>query len=158
MILTKYCVLQALYTIKLWRSKHFYQPAGYLGPLWSTLPSIHEPDVFGDWFGCHVYTGHGRNVRGQCAVYGATDGNRKCKKLALQWRPDERDGVSNHRRPDCLLNCLFRRRSQATSKLCVTGPCEGNPPVTCGFPSQRASNTENVSIWWRHHEIDGKCR
>ena len=28
---------------------------------------------------------------------------------------------------------------------------EGNPPVTGGFPSQRASNTENISIWWRHH-------
>ena len=23
--------------------------------------------------------------------------------------------------------------------------------VTRGFPSQRASNAENVSIWWRHH-------
>ena len=33
--------------------------------------------------------------------------------------------------------------------LSVTGLCEGNPPVTGGFPSQRASNTENVSIWWR---------
>ena len=21
------------------------------------------------------------------------------------------------------------------------------------FPAQRASNAENVSIWWRHHEI-----
>ena len=29
--------------------------------------------------------------------------------------------------------------------------CEGNPPVTGGFPSQRASNAENASIWWRHH-------
>ena len=25
----------------------------------------------------------------------------------------------------------------------------GIPPVTGGFPSQRASNAENVSIWWR---------
>ena len=25
-------------------------------------------------------------------------------------------------------------------------------PVTHGFPSQRASNAENVSIWWRHHD------
>ena len=25
------------------------------------------------------------------------------------------------------------------------------PPVTSGYPSQRASNTENVSIWWRRH-------
>ena len=23
--------------------------------------------------------------------------------------------------------------------------------MTDGFPSQRASNAENVSIWWRHH-------
>ena len=34
----------------------------------------------------------------------------------------------------------------------VTGLCEGNPPVAGGFPSQRASNAENVSIWWRHHD------
>ena len=27
----------------------------------------------------------------------------------------------------------------------------GNPPVTDGFPSQRASNAENVSTWWHHH-------
>ena len=53
---------------------------------------------------------------------------------------------------DCLLNRLFRRWSKKTSKLLVTGLCKGNPPVTSGFPSQRASNTENVSIWWRHHE------
>ena len=25
--------------------------------------------------------------------------------------------------------------------------------MTGGFPSQRASNAENVSIWWRHHEL-----
>ena len=30
------------------------------------------------------------------------------------------------------------------------GLCEGNPPVTDGFPWQMASNAENVSIWWRH--------
>ena len=29
--------------------------------------------------------------------------------------------------------------------------CAGNSPVTGEFPAQRASNTENVSIWWRHH-------
>ena len=38
-----------------------------------------------------------------------------------------------------------------TSKLGVTGLCEGNLSVTGAFPSQRASNTENISIWWRHH-------
>ena len=33
----------------------------------------------------------------------------------------------------------------------VTGHCAGNSPLTGEFPAQRASNTENVSIWWRHH-------
>ena len=45
-----------------------------------------------------------------------------------------------------------RRRSKKTSKLCVTGLCVGNSPVTGEFPAQRASNAENVSIWWRHHD------
>ena len=52
---------------------------------------------------------------------------------------------------DCLLNSLFRRRSNKTSKLRVTSYYEENPPLTVGFPSQRASNAENVSIWWHHH-------
>ena len=26
-------------------------------------------------------------------------------------------------------------------------------PATGGFPPQRASNAENVSIWWRHHAV-----
>ena len=38
-----------------------------------------------------------------------------------------------------------------TSKLPITGLCEGNSPVTGEFPSQRSSNTEHASIWWRHH-------
>ena len=46
----------------------------------------------------------------------------------------------------------WRRRSKNTSKLHVTGLCEGNSPVTDEFPAQRASNAENVSIWWRHHD------
>ena len=70
---------------------------------------------------------------------------------ALQWRNNEHDSVSNHQPHDCLLNRLFRRRSKKTSKLRVTGLCEGNSPVTDDFPTQRVSNAENVSIWWRHH-------
>ena len=49
--------------------------------------------------------------------------------------------------------CLFRCRSNKTSKLCVTGLCAGNSPGTGEFPAQMASNAGNVSIWWRHHEI-----
>ena len=45
-----------------------------------------------------------------------------------------------------------RRRSKKTSKLRTTGLCAGNSPVTGEFLAQRASNAENVSIWWRHRE------
>ena len=45
-----------------------------------------------------------------------------------------------------------RRKSKKTSKLRVTGLCVGNSPETGEFPAQRASNAENVSIWWRRHE------
>ena len=71
---------------------------------------------------------------------------------SLHWRHNGRDGVSNHHLHDCLLNRLFRRRSKKTSKLRVTGLCAGNSSVTSEFPAQRASNAENVSIWWRHHD------
>ena len=72
---------------------------------------------------------------------------------ALQWFHNERNGHSNHQHHNCLFNRLFRCRSKKTSKLRVAGPCDGNSPVTSEFPAQRASNAENVSIWWRHHGL-----
>ena len=71
--------------------------------------------------------------------------------VSLQWRHNVRDGVWNHQPLDCLLNCLFRCRSKKTPKLRATGLCEGNSPVTGEFPTKRDSDTENISIWWRHH-------
>ena len=61
------------------------------------------------------------------------------RQYASQWRHNGRDGVSNHPRPDYLLNRLFKRRSKKTSKLRLTGLCEGNLPVTNEFPSQRVN-------------------
>ena len=55
-----------------------------------------------------------------------------------QWRHNGRDCVSNHQPHNCLLNRLFRCRSKKTSKLRVTGRCEGNSPATGEFPAQRA--------------------
>ena len=52
------------------------------------------------------------------------------KETTSQWRHNEFDGVSNHGRLGCLLNRLFRDRSKKSSKLRVTGLCEGNSPVT----------------------------
>ena len=51
----------------------------------------------------------------------------------LQWRNNEHDGVS----------IVCSGADKKTSKLHVTGLCEGNPP---GFPSQRASKAEMFSF------------
>ena len=72
------------------------------------------------------------------------------RQVALRWCHNGRDSVSNHQHRYCLLKRLFRRKSKKTSKLRVTGLCAGNSPGTGEFPAQRASNAENVSIWWRH--------
>ena len=49
---------------------------------------------------------------------------------ALRWRHNGHDSVSNHQPHHCLLNRLFGCRSKKTSKLRVTGLCEGNSPRT----------------------------
>ena len=77
--------------------------------------------------------------------------------FACQWSPNERYGVWSHRCLVCSLSRLFRRIWNKTSKLRVTGLCEGNSPVTGEFPAQRASNAENVSNLWRHHGMLRHC-
>ena len=81
-----------------------------------------------------------------------------CEQSSLQWRRNEHHGVSNPQPHDCLLNHIFRRRSKKTSKLRLTGLCAGNSPGTGEFPAQRASNAENVSIFWRHHVMTVKYK
>ena len=51
-----------------------------------------------------------------------------CYVSALQWRHNGRDGVSNHQRLHCLLNCWFSRRFKKNKniKLRVTGLCVGH--------------------------------
>ena len=72
---------------------------------------------------------------------------------SLLWCHNGHGSVSNHQPHDCLLNRLFRPRSKKISKLSVTGLCAGTSPGTGAFLAQMASNAENVSIWWRHHDI-----
>ena len=69
--------------------------------------------------------------------------------MTLKWRHNERDCFPNLGHLDCLFNHLFLRRSKKTSKLRLTGFCDGNSPVTGEFSVRRASNAEKVSIWWR---------
>ena len=47
---------------------------------------------------------------------------------------------------------LFRLTSKKTSKPSSLAFCEGNPPVTGGFPSQRICIMETISIWLRHRD------
>ena len=84
-------------------------------------------------------------ILGDCKIIG---------RCSLQWRHNGRDCVSNHQLLECLLSRLFRHTSTKTSKLRVTGLCEGKSPETGEFLAQRASNAENVSIWCgRHVEV-----
>ena len=47
--------------------------------------------------------------------------------------------------------------AEKTPKLCVTDLYAGISPVPGEFPAQKASNAEDISIWWRHNEV-GPCR
>ena len=47
--------------------------------------------------------------------------------ISSRWRHNGSDSVSNHQPCDRLLNRLFRRRWNKTSKLRVTGLCAGSP-------------------------------
>ena len=60
--------------------------------------------------------------------------------VTLQLRHNGRDYVSYYQSRDCLLNHLFRHRSDKTSKLCVTGPRAHNSPLTDEIPAQRSCN------------------
>ena len=112
-------------------------------------PSIHRTQSLVIWFGWFVcFHISAISLRSTFSRWWQKCGN------TLRWRHNERDSVSNHQPRDGLLNCLFRRRSKKTSKLRVTGLCVGNSPGTGEFPAQMASNAENVSIWWRHHDTD----
>ena len=47
---------------------------------------------------------------------------------------------------------------QAHIKENIKAPCHwhlwGEPPVTSEFLAKRTSKAENVSIWWRHHDVN----
>ena len=62
-------------------------------------------------------------------------------------------GISNHQQLNCsstACSVLHQRKHQISVLLAL---CEGNPPVTGGFPSQRASDAEIISILCYHHGV-----
>ena len=72
--------------------------------------------------------------------------------LPLRWRHNGHDSVSNHQPHHYLLSRLIRCRSKKTSKYPRHWPLCGEFTGDRGIPAQMASNAENVSIWWRHHD------
>ena len=53
----------------------------------------------------------------------------------------------------------WRRKSPASRLLTVYSDADqrkhqSSASLTGEFPAQRASNAENASIWWRHHDIN----
>ena len=69
----------------------------------------------------------------------------------LRWRHNGRDGVSNHPPHDCLLNRFIQTQINENITAPRHWPLCGE--FTGEFPAQMASNAENVSISWRHHEL-----
>ena len=61
--------------------------------------------------------------------------------------------VSNHRQLERFLNSLIRLTSYRTKKFYVTCPLWAEPPVTCGFPWQRARNAENICWSWCYPRV-----
>ena len=74
-------------------------------------------------------------------------------RAKLQWRHNGRGSVSNHQPQNWFYSTVYsdadQRKHQSSH---ATGLCAGKSPETGEFPAQMASNAENVSIWWRHHE------
>ena len=72
---------------------------------------------------------------------------------ALQWRHDKCDRVSNRRRLHCLLNCWSgadQRKHRSSASLAFVREIHR---LQVGSPHKKASNAENISIWWRHHDF-----
>ena len=73
------------------------------------------------------------------------------QSITLQCRHNEGNSVLNHRRLDCLLGGLFRRRSRKKIKAQRHWPLWGEFTGDRWIHTQRASNVEHISIWWRNH-------
>ena len=73
--------------------------------------------------------------------------------IVLQWRHTERDGVSNHKRLECLLNRLFKHISKKTLKLRFIGFVRGIHRWPVDSPQKRPVTRKwlhsMTPSWWR---------
>ena len=63
----------------------------------------------------------------------------------------ELHGASDHRPLDYVFNISFGLTPNKQQRPALLDLREGNLAVTVGFPSQRSTNVESVSISWHHH-------
>ena len=61
--------------------------------------------------------------------------------------------LPNHRKLHCLMKSLFTLTTKKSSEVYIIGPLLDVPSVTGEFPSERASNAENVAISWCDHGL-----
>ena len=68
----------------------------------------------------------------------------------LHWRCNDHDGVSNHQ-PNGCLQSFIQAQIKENIKAPRHWPLCREFTGTGEFAAQRAGDTENVSIWWRHN-------
>ena len=67
---------------------------------------------------------------------------------SLQWRHNERGGVSNH---PLIAQLLVHAKVKENIKAPRHWPLCGEFTGDRWIPRTKSSNAENASIWWRHH-------
>ena len=71
-----------------------------------------------------------------------------CISVALQWRHNERDGLSVHQCLHCSLNCCFRHRPKKTSKLRVTRLARPVTRKMFPFDDVIMVMSKLLTCWW----------
>ena len=105
---------------------------------WKTFP---WNDVIGTW-----------NTQDRFTPCISTDTLNMLNISTFGGRHNGRDGASNHQPRDCLLNRLSdadQRKHQSSASLAFVWGIHRSP---VNSPHKKASNAENVSVWWRYHE------
>ena len=66
---------------------------------------------------------------------------------------NEHQGILKNWQLDCLFNSFSSWQQRKRQRSALVALCKGNPLVTSGFPWERASNVESISMWWWLHYV-----
>ena len=73
--------------------------------------------------------------------------------FTLPWRHNDHDSVSKSPASRLFTQPFIQTQIKENIKAPRHWPLCGEVTGTGEFPAQRATYAENVSIWWRHHEL-----